>query len=121
MSAGKFKRGIYVSNDGVAYRCRYQPETEGLMLGGEPNEAQNATSTSELTVKLRRSKRPGFYSRLVRIEFAPGAPIPRGYSGGQLLVPVLGKTAFDEAVVGGPAEYLGVPCVVVSKMDEVFK
>lgn len=125
MSAGGFDRdGKYESGAGNVYRCRPQPETSALTIGGEVNSyPAGAVSAGLGTLRLSAGNRElGVVPRRVKIRWtaAPtGAQADYGGIGSSFIVPVFDPLQFEAYTEGQTGTYLGVACVLDKKFPEI--
>lgn len=119
MSAGKFTRSTYESDDGKIRSIRVQPETLAATLGGTANAAPAGTLTTGLgSAKVSGSRRSlGCNARTVTLQFT-GA-VPDGYMPESVVtIPILTKALFDAVAKGTTGVYLGVAVIVLFKTPE---
>jgi len=127
MSAGKFERnGKYESDVGNVYRCRPQPETRIMRLGGRFNGYPPGALTPGLgSLTLRRSARSqGVIPRYVIVRLTGPMPSVRGdYLGVGTThkVVVFRLSSFLFYGVGTVGTYLGAACVLHYKQPEVLR
>ena len=127
MSAGKFDlAGKYESDAGNIYRCRPQPETKDLALGGAANAYPAGAITAGLgSVTLTKSKRSlGVIPRTVTVRLtADGAGDQGDYEGEGTshVVVVFNPTVYAGYAIGDTGTYLGIACVLDFKQPEVLR
>lgn len=127
MSAGKFDLdGKYESDAGNVYRCRPQPETKALSLGGVANAYPAAAITAGLgSVTLTKSKRSlGVIPRTVTVRLtADGTGAQGDYEGEGTshVVVVFNSNVFTGYAIGEAGTYLGIACVLDFKSPEVLR
>lgn len=120
MSAGSFLRGIYEQDNGVKRLCRLQPETAACVLNGATNVIPAGPATGNGSVKLRGSRRQyGVYARRATLAFT--GTLPEGYSGDNVVVPILTPATFNSFSVGNSGFYLGSPITILSKTGESIR
>lgn len=127
MSAGNFDLdGKYESGVGNVYRCRPQPETSGLTIGGAANAyPAGAISPGLGTLTLSKGKRAlGVIPRTVTVRFteAPtGQVADYAGVGSRYTVPVFDPAVWDAISEGDTGTYLGVAVVVDVKSPELVR
>ncbi len=121
MSAGNFVQTRYESNadtGGGIYPIRVQPETLLLDIGGTVNSPPAAPADQPIFARARKGTREyGVGARAVRLRFTPGS-IPTGYSGDEVVVPIMTAALFANATPGSTGTYLSAPVTVVSRLPE---
>lgn len=124
MSAGVFDLdGKYESNGGQVYRCRPQPETSELTIGGTANDYPAGAVTAGIgSLKLSKGNRElGVVPRRVKVRWTAAPTGPQADYGGidsTFIVPVFNPTVFDGYEEGASGTYLGVACVLDKKFPE---
>lgn len=120
MSAGKFVVSKYEGDGGYVWSCRVQEETLDLTIDGTANAAPDGDVDIDLGgIRLRPGKRQlGVNPRTVQLEFT--GDIPTGYTGDDLVVPILQKSVFDGYSVDDTGTYLGQAVKVVRKTPESY-
>jgi len=127
MSAGKFDLdGKYGSDAGNIYRCRPQPETKDMTLGGESNAYPAGAITAGLgSLTLTKSRRAlGIIPRsvTVRMTAAPtGGQADYEGIGTSHNVVVFDQAQFDAYGIGDTGTYLGTAVVIDFKQPEVLR
>ena len=127
MSAGKFDLdGKYESDAGNVYRCRPQPETALMAIGGVTNAYPAGAITAGLgSVTLTKSKRSlGVIPRTVTVrltEDGTGERADYEGEGTSHVVVVFNPTVFAGYAIGESGLYLGIACVVDFKSPEVLR
>jgi hypothetical protein len=113
MSSGAFAFvGVELDDTSVA-RIRVQPETTGLVIGGEANDgvANPAGEADRILVSAGRRRRGVLISAKVRFRFS-GTP-PTGYlAGSTLTLPILNGAIAAQCDEGATGTYLGAAIVV---------
>lgn len=91
MSAGPFIETTYESNQGTLYPARVQQETLDMTIDGVANSpAAGPIPAGVPSANMRGSRRQnGITARSVSLKLPPNAPPPTGYTGDNLVVPVL--------------------------------
>ncbi len=121
MSAGVFVQSRYQSNADVGggiYPIRVQPETLLLDIGGTVNAPPAGVADQPIFARARKGTREyGVGARAVRLRFDVG-DIPTGYSGDEVVVPIMTPAAFTAATPGATGTYLGSGVTVVSRLPE---
>lgn len=118
MSSGKFTISRYESTElaGAIMPIKLQEETL-VFAAGSANTPPTGAVTIPLYVSVgRNNSEYGVKPRKVRIRFT-GAP-PAGYSGDDLVIPVLTQAAYAAYTPGVTGQYLGSPIVIVSRSPE---
>jgi len=124
MSAGSFDlNGKYESDAGQVYRCRPQPETSAMTLGGEANAYPAGAVTAGIgSVSLSKGNRQlGVVPRRVKVRWtaAPTGPVADyGGIGSTFVVPVFDPATFAAYSEGDTGTYLSTACVVDKKFGE---
>ncbi len=127
MSAGKFDLdGKYESDQGNVYRCRPQPETKGLALGGVANAYPTGVVTAGLgSVTLTKSKRSlGVIPRTVTVRLTANGTGEQGDyegEGSSHVVVVFNPAVYSDYAIGATGTYLGIACVLDFKQPEVLR
>lgn len=121
MSAGSFQRVKYEADNargGGIYRMRVQPETLALTDGTITNAEPADPVDQRIRAKVSKTRREiGLGPRKLLLAFT--GPLPDGYSGDEVLVPILTPATFSAWSVEGTAlTYLGVPVEVVGSVSE---
>lgn len=123
MSAGEFTTSRYeagTENGGGIYAIRVQPETLLATLGGTANDPPAAAANQPIAARARKGAREyGVGARAVRLRFT--GDLPTGYSGDEVVLPVMTPDLFAAATPGTVGVYLSVPVVVVSRLPERFR
>lgn len=94
MSSGGFTKGLYQTKDGNVGKCRFQPETESLVIATVSNTAPAGPAAAGFPSAQVSSGRNtiGINCRLIRIKFDTA---PTGYKqDGIITLPVFTDTAF---------------------------
>jgi len=121
MSAGPFQISRYASTelDGAILPIRLQEETT-VFAAGVANTPPPGAVTLGLFASVGRNRNAyGVKVRKVTIRFT-GTP-PDGYSGEDLVIPVLTEAAYLAYVPGTTGTYLGAPIEVVSRRPETVR
>lgn len=120
MSAGEFEQSRYEANSDVGggiYPIRVQPETLLFEIGGTPNNPPAGATDQPIFARARKGAREyGVGARAVRIRFT-GTP-PTGYSGDEVIVPIMTPALFATALPGAGCTYLATAAVIVSRLPE---
>lgn len=117
MSAGEFTRTRYQTDSGSILRCRVQPETLALTIGGTANSAPASQVDDEGSVLISSRRRNGVNARYVSLAWT-GSP-PAGYKEGvNVRVPVLQKSTFDAWALDATGTYLGAGVRLAGKTNE---
>lgn len=122
MSAGAYEGGKYLADDGKVWRCKVQPETKGLTIGGVANAYPTdafTTGLPRLTVSKSR-KQQGVRPRYVTVVLtANGTGATAEYlSGTKHNVVVFDKDVFETWELQQTGTYLGINCQLVFKSGE---
>lgn len=123
MSAGRFARASYETNDGNVVPIRVQPETISASIGATTNAEPATAILSGWPSACVSSGRTscGINARLVRLQFDDGAA-PDGYQeGGTITIPALTPAFFNAASVGQAATYLGSAATIVGRTAETIR
>lgn len=122
MSAGTFTISKYeCSTLGVVMPIKLQPETN-VFAAGEANSEPTGPITLDLFAHVNGGKSEyGVTPRKVRIKFTDPADLPDGYTGDELVVPVMREAAYDAYVRGTTGTYLGSAIQIVSKIPEYVR
>lgn len=119
MSAGRFSRSKYESNNGEIFPIRVQPETEAATFGGAANVPPAAAADQPVSARVGGGNRQiGIKARSVTVTWS-GAP-PAGYTEGQLIrIPILTEDLYDSiSPQSTTGSYLGAGIVVVGVNPE---
>jgi hypothetical protein len=110
---------IYEGDSGEKHLIKQQPESAVFSIGGSPNTIPAAPATSPFWAKSSRgAKEYGLRPRKLRFRFTPGEE-PSGYGDcGVLEVVIYSKSVYDNAVLGGPATYLGGAGKIIGRVSE---
>lgn len=122
MSAGAFTRSFYTTNAGNVVPIRVQPETLQATIGGVGNLSAGGPATAGFpSATVSGSRRGiGIHPRTVTLTIT-GAP-PTGYKLAQsYTIPVVNQAAWDAAITGTVASYLGAAAEVLSANPERIK
>lgn len=119
MSAGNFTLRIYESDSAETHFIKQQPESAVFSVDGTPNIIPAGPPSSVFWAKTSRgAKEYGLRPRKLRFRFTPGNE-PAGYADcGILEIVIYAKSVYDEAVLGGPATYLGGSGTIVGRVPE---
>lgn len=122
MSAGEFSISKYeCSTLGVIMPIKLQPETN-IFAAGVANAEPAGAITLDLFAHVSGGKNEyGVTPRKVRIKFTDQAAVPDGYSGDELVVPVMTEAAYNAYTRGTTGTYLGAPIQIVSKIPEYVR
>lgn len=121
MSAGPFVITNYESTEltGSIMPCKVQPETLLLFAGGVANSGSASAITLPLRVNVSGGNQEyGVKPRKVTITFTDPGAIPAGYTGDDLVIPVMTQAAYDAYLVGVSGTYLGSPIQIISRSPE---
>lgn len=120
MSTGAFESAKYQTDSGVVHRCKIQPETFTLTIGGQAN-AQPVTPVTGLgSARMSSSqKRRGINARTVRFVF--NAQFEEYELGSTLTLPVFIKGNWDGYQEGDTGTYQGAAVTVLGKSPEGIK
>lgn len=121
MSAGPFVIANYESTElnGQIMPCKVQPETLALFVAGTANEASTAAITLPLRVNVSGGNQEyGVKPRKVTVSFTDETDIPEGYTGDDLVIPVMTQAAYSVYLVGTTGTYLGSPVQVIGRSPE---
>lgn len=123
MSAGQFDDSIYESNGGDFYPCRVQPETLAMTIDGTANAAgAGPILPNTPSANMRGSKRQnGVNARTVSLKLPAGGTAPAGYSGDNVVVPVLTPAVFDAISRSSVVVYLGATWRVAGTGSESIR
>lgn len=120
MSAGIFQDSIYEADNGLFYPCRVQPETLAMTVDGTANaEAAGPAPAGVPSANMRGSKRQnGITARTVSLKLPAGGTPPDGYSGDNLVVPVMTPALFSAISRSSTVVYLGATWRVAGTSPE---
>lgn len=124
MSAGAFSDVFYESTelDGAILNARVQPETLELTINSVANSGATGPADFPLLVNISGGRREyGVKPRKVTIRFTDDSDLPDGYTGDDLIIPVLTPTAYAAYAPGNTGTYLGSPVRVVSRTPEFVR
>ena len=127
MSAGKFDlNGKYESDVGNVYRCRPQPETKDMALGGASNAYPADAITAGLgSLTLTKSRRSlGVIPRSVTVRMTAdptGGQADYEGEGTSHNVVVFDQATFTAYSIGDTGTYLGTAVVLDFKQPEVLR
>ena len=120
MSAGAFLNAFYETEVGNIAPIRAQPETAALVLDGTTNAIPAGPATAGFpSAQVSKGRRSiGVNTRLVRVQFAPGAA-PTGYKEGvAIALPWFQADSFANLPTGATGTYLSASVVMVGKTAE---
>lgn len=123
MSAGRFERSFYSTDDANIMPVRVQPETIAATVGGVSNDAPDGPATGNFgSASVSQGRRTnGVNTRLVRLAFT-GDTAPTGYlEGGTITLPALQPAFFAACSVGATGTYLGSAVVSVGRSGETIR
>lgn len=118
MSSGPFVNTKYESNElgGAIMNLRVQEETL-VFAAGTANQPPAGAVDLPLFASVSRNRGEyGVKTRKITIEFT-GTP-PAGYTGDNLVIPVLTEAAYLAYIPGTTGTYLGAPIRIVSRTPE---
>jgi len=120
MSAGSFIDTAYETDAGELFPCRVQPETLAATFAGTANAAPSGSiPPGRPSVRLRQGKRSfGIIARTVTVKLPPNGTPPTGYTGANLVIPILDATLFASIGRNDVVVYLGATWRVASKSSE---
>lgn len=127
MSAGAFVLANYETDSidlgTLVMPIRVQPETlETLIIGGQANTEVAGPVTLPLRVSVSAGNTEyGVKPRKITIRFTDPADLPEGYTGDDLIIPVLDPANYAAYGLNDVGSYLGSPIQVVSKKPESFR
>lgn len=115
MSAGRFVRSKYEADSGNIYNIRVQPETIGTF-----NAPPAGVSDQETSANAVNRKGNGMFARGISIEWQGEPPAaPAGYDPrGNIRIPILTPSVYQNLNVGDTINYLGLPATVVGLIPE---
>lgn len=119
MSSGAFVNSFYESNElGSVHPIRVQPETLGLMLGGQSNAAPSGTGAIGPSAQVSRGKRAlGINARSVTVRLT--ATLAGYLPGSTISVPWMDPDTFaDITPKVTTGTYLGTACICTGKSPE---
>lgn len=123
MSAGQFEDSTYQTDGGDLYPCRVQPETLAMTIDGTANAADTGAIPAGVpSANMRGSKRQnGITARTVTLKLPNNGTPPDGYTGDNVVVPVLTSALYDSISRSSAVQYLGVAWRVAGTSNEVIK
>lgn len=123
MSAGAFDDTIYEANNGAFYSARVQPETLALTVDGTANAGgAGPIPAGSPSANMRGSKsQNGVTARTVSLRLPNGGTPPDGYTGDNLVVPILTPAVFDAISRSSTVVYLGATWRVAGTSNEVVR
>lgn len=123
MSAGRFEDVAYETDAGELFPARVQPETLAMTIAGTPNSpAAGPIPSGRPTIRMRAGKRDfGIIPRSVTLKLPNGGTPPPGYTGDNLVVPVLTASLFAGAAKNATVVYLGATWRIASKSSEIVR
>lgn len=109
MSAGPFVETTYESDQGTLYPARVQQETLDMTIDGVANSpAAGAIPAGVPSANMRGSRRQnGITARSVSLKLPNGGTPPTGYTGDNLVVPVLTNSLYAAISRSSTVVYLG--------------
>lgn len=121
MSAGAFVLSKYQRNDGEIHPIRVQPETLGLVVDGNNNDAPAGASTRR-TLALIGKANGGYGVRPRKINVRFTGTVPTDYKVDQTYcIPAMQEAIWNAAITGATGTYLGQAIEVVSVSAESIK
>lgn len=121
MSTGNFLISKYELNGGsTIVPCRLQPETVALTDGTTANDPPSGPVNLSVSAKASKGNREyGIGMRCITGSWQ-GSP-PAGYSGDNVVIPVLTEAAFAAYQIGVTLTYLGASLTVVARKEEFLR
>lgn len=94
-----------------------QPETIGLTIGGASNDPPVGGTNIDVSASVSKGKRQyGIGPRKVSLRFT--GTLPAGYTGDNVIVPILTNSFFNSISTGDTGTYLGADVAVASKIKQ---
>ncbi len=123
MSAGAFLDTAYETDAGEIFPCRVQPETVAASFAGTANSAPGGpVPAGRPTVRVRQGKRSfGIIPRTITLKLPSGGTPPPGYTGNNLVVPILTASLYAATGKNATVTYLGATWRVASKSPEIIR
>ena len=126
MSAGAFILSRYETSSaalgGIIMPIKIQPETEALVIGGVTNTPPAGAVDFPLRVSVSATDGEyGVKPRKVTLRFTDPADVPTGYSGQDVIVPLLTPAAEAAAIPEAVGTYLTKAVKVISTKPEDFR
>jgi len=120
MSAGEFESTFYeldTGNGGAIARARVQPETLAATIDTVPNAAPAGPATLPVSASASNGIREyGIRMRQVTLRWT--GTIPDGYSGDDVIIPVMQEGTYASWTLGAVGTYLSNGVEVVGRSPE---
>lgn len=123
MSSGAFVDTSYETDAGELFPARVQPETLAATFDGTANAAAaGSIPAGRPSVRMRQGKRAfGIIPRAITVKLPPGGTPPAGYTGDNLIIPVMTASLYAATGKNDTVSYLGASWRVASKSPEIIR